>query len=165
MAAAPSTRTKAQATNVASWRDVAPAGVVLVGGPEEYLGIRAMDHIRSQVRAAFPDVEISHLTAGIYEPGALAMNVSPSLFGERKLIEVEGVEAMNDAFLADALAYLAHPEPDGSPDADGGVLPAGLPLAHRGGRDPENLGGLIDSDEPVAGRRAHGLDELAAKVM
>ena len=89
-----------------------PAAVVLVGGPEEYLGIRAMDRVRSQVRAAEPDVEISRLHAGTYEPGSLAMVVSPSLFGESKLIEVEAVEAMNDSFLADALAYLAHPEPD-----------------------------------------------------
>ncbi len=37
-----------------------------------------------------PDVEITRLNAGSYEPGSLAMNVSPSLFGERKLIEVEG---------------------------------------------------------------------------
>jgi DNA polymerase-3 subunit delta len=40
------------------------------------------------------------------------MNVSPSLFGEQKLIEVDGAEAMNDAFLADALKYVAQPEPD-----------------------------------------------------
>jgi DNA polymerase-3 subunit delta len=112
MAAAQTTRTRTTASNVASWRDVTPAGVVLVGGPEEYLGIRAMDHIRSQVRTAFPDVEVTRLTAGSYEPGSLAMNVSPSLFGESKLIEVEGLESMNDAFLADALAYVARPEPD-----------------------------------------------------
>jgi DNA polymerase-3 subunit delta len=91
---------------------VTPAAVVLVGGPEEYIGIRAMDRVRSQVRAAEPDVEISRLNAGTYESGSLAMVVSPSLFGESKLIEVEAVEAMNDSFLADALAYLAHPEPD-----------------------------------------------------
>lgn len=89
-----------------------PAAVVLVGGPEDYLGSRAMDRIRSQVRTAQPDVEVTRLHAGSYEPGSLAMNVSPSLFGEHKLIEVEGVEAMNDAFLADALKYLARPEPD-----------------------------------------------------
>ena len=89
-----------------------PAPVVLVGGPEDYLGSRAMDRIRSQVRAAAPDVEVTRLNAGSYEPGTLAMNVSPSLFGEQKLIEVEGLEAMNDAFLADALKYLAQPEPD-----------------------------------------------------
>lgn len=111
--AGPSSRTsKARVQNLVSWRDVEPAAVVLIGGPEEYLGIRAMDSVRAHVRAAAPDVEITRLNAAAYEPGALGMYVSPSLFGERKLIEVEGVESMNDAFLADALAYLHHPEQD-----------------------------------------------------
>lgn len=87
-----------------------PAGVVLITGPEEYLGIRAIDRIRAQVRAADPDVEVSRLNADSYEAGSLAMNVSPSLFGESKLIEVEGLESMNDAFLADALTYLKQPD-------------------------------------------------------
>lgn len=99
-----------------------PAGVVLITGPEEYLGIRAMDRIRSQVRAAAPDVELTRLNAGGYEAGSLAMIVSPSLFGESKLIEAEGLESMNDPFLADALAYLQHPEQD-----------AVLVLRHAGG--------------------------------
>jgi DNA polymerase-3 subunit delta len=107
---------------------VTPAAVVLVTGPEEYLGIRAMDHVRSQVRAAAPDVEVTRLTAGIYEAGSLAMNVSPSLFGESKLIEVEGLESMNDAFLADALGYLQHPEQD-----------AVLVLRHGGGARGKKL--------------------------
>lgn len=77
-----------------------PCGIVLITGPEEYLGIRAMDRVRSHVRAATPDVEVTRLNAGAYEPGSLAMNVSQSLFGESKLIEVEGLESMNDAFLA-----------------------------------------------------------------
>lgn len=85
---------------------------MLITGPEEYLGIRAMDRIRSQVRAAAPDVEISKLNAGSYESGSLAMTVTPSLFDEAKLIEIEGLESMNDAFLADALTYLARPESD-----------------------------------------------------
>jgi DNA polymerase III subunit delta len=112
VAAAQTQRNKAPAANTATWRNVEPAAVVLVGGPEEYLGMRAMENVRAQVRAADPDVEVSRLDAGSYEAGALAMQVSPSLFGERKLIEVEGLEAMNDAFLADALAYLKHPETD-----------------------------------------------------
>ncbi|MDR6556682.1 DNA polymerase-3 subunit delta [Arthrobacter pascens] len=112
MAAAQTQRSRTTATNSATWRDVTPAAVVLVTGPEEYLGIRAMDHVRSQVRAAAPDVEVTRLNAGNYEAGSLAMNVSPSLFGESKLIEVEGLESMNDAFLADALGYLQHPEQD-----------------------------------------------------
>ena len=112
MAAAPTQRTRTAATKTATWRDVTPAAVVLVGGPEDYLGSRAMDRIRAQVRAAAPDVEITRMNAAVYEPGTLAMNVSPSLFGEQKLIEVEAVEVMNDAFLADALKYLAQPEAD-----------------------------------------------------
>jgi DNA polymerase-3 subunit delta len=112
VAAAQTQRTRTTAANTATWRDVTPAPVVLVGGPEDYLGSRAMDRVRQQVRSAAPDVEITRMSAGSYEPGALAMNVSPSLFGEQKLIEVEGLEAMNDAFLADALKYLAQPEPD-----------------------------------------------------
>jgi len=112
VAAAQTQRSRTTATNSATWRDVTPAAVVLVTGPEEYLGIRAMDRVRSQVRAAAPDVEVTRLNAGSYEAGSLAMNVSPSLFGESKLIEVEGLESMNDAFLADALGYLQHPEQD-----------------------------------------------------
>lgn len=112
MAAAQNPRTKAAATNTATWRDVTPAPVVLVGGPEDYLASRAMDRLRQLVRAAAPDVEVTRMSAAAYEPGALAMNVSPSLFGEQKLIEVEALESMNDAFLADALKYLGQPEPD-----------------------------------------------------
>ncbi len=56
------------------------------------------------------------------------MLVSPSLFGESKLIEVEGLEAMNEAFLADALAYLGHLEPD-----------AVLVLRHGGGARGKKL--------------------------
>lgn len=105
-----------------------PAGVVLITGPEEYLGIRAIDRIRAQVRAADPDVEVSRLNADSYEAGSLAMNVSPSLFGESKLIEVEGLESMNDAFLADALTYLKQPDQD-----------AVLVLRHGGGARGKKL--------------------------
>jgi DNA polymerase-3 subunit delta len=128
MAAAQKRATRSPASNGPTWRDVTPAGVVLVGGPEEYLGIRAMDRVRAQVRAASPDVEVSRINASSYEAGTLLMQVSPSLFGESKLIEVEAVEAMNDAFLADALAYLGHPEPD-----------AVLVLRHGGGARGKKL--------------------------
>jgi DNA polymerase-3 subunit delta len=87
-----------------------------------------MDRVRAQVRAASPDVEVSRINASSYEAGTLLMQVSPSLFGESKLIEVEAVEAMNDAFLADALAYLGHPEPD-----------AVLVLRHGGGARGKKL--------------------------
>ncbi|WP_458113873.1 DNA polymerase III subunit delta [Arthrobacter sp. R1-13] len=126
--AATQASSRTPASNTPTWRDVTPAAVVLISGPEEYLGTRAMDRIRSLVRGAEPDVEVTRLDAGSYEAGSLARNVSPSLFGERKLIEIEGLESMNDAFLADALAYLAHPEPD-----------AVLVLRHSGGNRGKKL--------------------------
>lgn len=92
------------------------------------MGIRAMDNIRSQVRAASPDVEVSRIDASAYESGSLLMLVSPSLFGESKLIEAEGLEAMNEAFLADTLAYLGHLEQD-----------AVLVLRHAGGARGKKL--------------------------
>jgi DNA polymerase III subunit delta len=112
MAAAQKRATRSPASTGPTWRDVTPAAIVLITGPEEYLGIRAMDRVRAAVRAAAPDVEVSRINAAAYEAGTLLMQVSPSLFGESKLIEVEAVESMNDAFLADALAYLGIPEPD-----------------------------------------------------
>lgn len=128
MAAAPKRAPRSSASNAANWRDASPASIVLVSGPEEYLGIRAMDSIRAQVRAASPDVELSRMNAAAYEPGMLLMQVSPSLFGESKLIEVESVEAMNDAFLTDALAYVSRPESD-----------AVLVLRHSGGNRGKKL--------------------------
>lgn len=128
MASAQTQQSRTSAANSATWRDVAPAAVVLISGPEEYLGIRATDRVRAQVRAAAPDVEVTRLDAGSYEAGSLAMNVSPSLFGESKLIEVEGLESMNDAFLADALTYLKQPEQD-----------AVLVLRHGGGARGKKL--------------------------
>jgi DNA polymerase-3 subunit delta len=68
-----------------------------------------MDRVRAQVRATSPDVEITRLNAAAYEPASLTLHGSPSLFGENKLIEVEGLGSMNDSFLADALAFVAPP--------------------------------------------------------
>src|SRR5215218_1706315 len=75
MAAAQKRATRTPASNGPTWRDVTPAGVVLVSGPEEYLGIRAMDRVRAQVRAASPDVEVSRINASSYEAGTLLMQV------------------------------------------------------------------------------------------
>lgn len=94
------------------WREVRPAPVVLLSGPEEYLASKAAESIRAQVRTAQPDVELVRFDADTYEAGMLTMHASPSLFGDWKIIEVAALAQMNDAFLADALAYLPDPAPD-----------------------------------------------------
>ena len=102
----------AKGAGTVDWRDAAPAPVVLVVGPEEYLAARATDTIRARARAASPDLEVTRLEAGTYAGGELLMAASPSLFGENKLVEVQGLEAMSEEFLRDALAYTAAPEQD-----------------------------------------------------
>ncbi|MHA7282793.1 DNA polymerase III subunit delta [Arthrobacter sp. TMS2-4] len=108
----PSGRTGAAHQQAATWRDVQPAGVVLLTGPEDYLASKAAESIRQQVRTAQPAAELVRFDAGSYESGHLAMQASPSLFGDWKIIEVAGLAQMNDAFLVDALSYLADPAPD-----------------------------------------------------
>lgn len=110
---APTERSSARtAANIISWREAAPAEVVLVAGPEDYLGSRAMDKIRRTLRERQPDTESISLNASTYVVGELELHASPSLFGDAKLIEAVNMEQMNDDFLADALAYLKNPAPD-----------------------------------------------------
>ncbi|MDQ4501113.1 DNA polymerase III subunit delta [Sinomonas sp. ASV322] len=86
--------------------------MVLLTGPEDYLAARAIDSIRRQARSADPGLEVTKLDAQGYGAGELSIAASPSLFGEKKLIEANGLESMNEDFLKDALAYVASPDPD-----------------------------------------------------
>lgn len=95
-----------------SWDQVDLAPVVLVRGGEELLGERAVDRLLAQARAKDPTTEIVRLDASTYEPHMLDTLVSPSLFGEPKLVHVPNLEQMTDPLLADLLAYVAAPDPD-----------------------------------------------------
>ncbi|HWU46646.1 MAG TPA: DNA polymerase III subunit delta [Humibacter sp.] len=104
------------------WHEVRPAPIVLITGPESLLAERAARMLRDAMKQQDPSVEVSDLRAGEYAPGSLATLASPSLFGEPRLIRVDGVEKSTDGFIADALDYVAAP-------ADGAVLL----LRHAGG--------------------------------
>lgn len=88
------------------------APVVLIRGTEGVLADRARGALLAQAREIDPAVELSTVQAAAYEVGTLTYLASPSLFGERRAVVVEGAEAMNDAFLKDALAYLEAPADD-----------------------------------------------------
>ncbi|MDO5699976.1 MAG: DNA polymerase III subunit delta [Bowdeniella nasicola] len=94
----------------AGWDNVELAPVVLIKGPEAVLADRAVARLTAQARDTDPDTEITHVQAAAYAPGQLTVLTSPSLFGERRLIIVEGAEHMNDAFLTDMLAYAKAPQ-------------------------------------------------------
>lgn len=95
-----------------SWRELAPAPVILLLGPEEYLATRSFDAVRQRTRQAEPDADTARLDAAHYEAGTLAVLGSPSLFGGTQMIEARGLAQMNDAFLQDALEYIVDPAPD-----------------------------------------------------
>jgi len=96
-----------------TWHRAKPAPVVLVSGPEDVLAARAIDLIAAAMRGSGAAAAITNLDASAYAPGHLLAATSPSLFDEPGLVVVDSAEAMNDAFLADALAYVANPDPEG----------------------------------------------------
>ncbi|WP_169582430.1 MULTISPECIES: DNA polymerase III subunit delta [Microbacterium] len=93
-----------------SWRSPQPAPIVLVSGPEEVCAERAIAAVRDFLRAEDPSLEVSDLRADDYAPGSLLAVTSPSLFGEPRLVRVTGVEKCSDAFLSEAVSYLAAPQ-------------------------------------------------------
>ncbi|MCK9914672.1 MULTISPECIES: DNA polymerase III subunit delta [Microbacterium] len=108
--AAPRRPARASAIPQLSWRTPQPAPIVLVSGPEEVCAQRATSGIRSYLRAEDEALEVSDIDAADYTAGSLPAYAAPSLFGEPRLIRVTSVEKCSDAFLADALAYLAAPQ-------------------------------------------------------
>lgn len=89
--------------------DLAPAPVVLVVGGESLLADRATAALVRRAREADPEVALENLEAAGYESGRLEMLASPSLFGGGTVVLVNGVEAANEAFVADATRYLSAP--------------------------------------------------------
>jgi DNA polymerase-3 subunit delta len=86
--------------------------VVLVTGAESLLAERAVATVVAAVKEREPDVEVTRLEGAGYTAGTLGVVASPSLFGEARVVVVEGLEAATDALVADALAYVGAPEAD-----------------------------------------------------
>ncbi|QDO90410.1 DNA polymerase III subunit delta [Ornithinimicrobium ciconiae] len=85
---------------------------MLVSGPEQILAERAVDSVLTALRAHDPEVDFVKISAQGYEPGALGVHASPSLFGGWTAIVVDGFEEADDSLVEDAHA-LAQDPPDG----------------------------------------------------
>ena len=118
----PARRTSPRSAEGPTWRDAAPAPVVLLQGSEEYFAAQARRRIIAGVRQQRGEAEIHELSAASYTTGALMMATSPSLFGDSRVVVVRELEKMNEEFQQDALCYLK------APDADSVVI-----LIHGGG--------------------------------
>ena len=92
-----------------AWHQIRAAPVILVSGPEDFLAERASRLLRDGLREQDPSLEVHDLRADAYAPGELITLASPSLFGEPRLIRVDAAATMNDAFLEEALEYVAAP--------------------------------------------------------
>lgn len=105
-------KTRRSAPSGLSWEEAPLAPVVLVRGGEGLLSDRAVARVVALAKEADPGTEVTRLEAAGYDAGRLGMLASPSLFGEARCIVVTGVESCTDAFIEDALAYLAAPADD-----------------------------------------------------
>ncbi len=85
---------------------------VLITGPEGVLAERALVSTLDALRVGAPDLEVIRLYAGSYEPGALPLHASPSLFGGNKAIVVHDVDEASEELQDDLLNYLASPPED-----------------------------------------------------
>ena len=122
-----------------AWNEVGLAPIILIRAGEEVLADRAVARVLSLARQKDPTTEVVRLEAATYESHQLDALVSPSLFGEPKLVHVPALEQMSDALLADLLAYASHADPD--------VV---VLLRHNGGqRGKKLLDALAASPYPV----------------
>ena len=92
-----------------NWNQASPFALVTIFGTETYLASRATSRIRSELRNAHPDLEISEVAEGEYSSGLLLSLASPSLFGEPRLVLITGAP---EELLVDMERYLGEPNPD-----------------------------------------------------
>lgn len=101
-----------QSAPLVPWHGIRETPLVLLTGPESFLADRALRILTDRMKSSDAGVEVNDLDAADYRQGDLLQLASPSLFGEPRLLRVTGVEKCNDAFLEDALEYVANPESD-----------------------------------------------------
>ncbi|WP_282858091.1 DNA polymerase III subunit delta [Pseudoclavibacter helvolus] len=139
MAQAKRASTPKRAIPVLTHREVRPAGIVLVSGPEDYFAETAITRLRDVHRAESPDLEITEIDASGYSSGHLTTLVSPSLFFEPRLVIIRGVQQCTDALIADVVDYTKMP-----------VEGATLVLRHGGGVRGKKLLDAVRAAKDVA---------------
>ncbi|HWG27304.1 DNA polymerase III subunit delta [Actinospica sp.] len=83
--------------------------LTLVTGPEELLADRAVAEVVAAARKQDPSVEICDVIPGQLAPGGFAELVSPSLFGEAKVVVVRGVQDLTPEQTTEVTRYLNDP--------------------------------------------------------
>jgi DNA polymerase-3 subunit delta len=98
---------RSQKASLVGWREVRPAPIVLVSGAEDFFASEAIGLLRTHLRTEDPSIEVHEFNAKEYTPGELSTVVTPSLFNEPRLVIAQQVHESVDAFLEEALAFVA----------------------------------------------------------
>ena len=86
--------------------------LTLVVGDEELLVSRAVSAVVRAARARTPDVEVRDLEGATLVPGDLDEVLSPSLFGDERVVVVRAAHDLSKEAAAEVVAYLADPLPE-----------------------------------------------------
>jgi len=100
----------------------APAPLTVVVGDEELLVARAVSAVVAAARARTPDTELRDLDAASLQPGDLAEALSPSLFGDDRVVVVRGAQDLSKEVAAELVSL-----------ADGSTGEIVLVVVHAGG--------------------------------
>ena len=84
----------------------------LVVGDEELLVERVLARMVAAARQSEPDVDVHELEPAEVDAGSLAGAVSPSLFGERRLVILRNTQDLTKDLVAAVTPYIDRPEPD-----------------------------------------------------
>jgi DNA polymerase-3 subunit delta len=96
---------------VVPWRAISVAPVLLVSGPQEFFADRAVKNVRDVLRKK-DNLEIVEIEGSEYLEGSIFDLASAGLFGDSKLVIINGVERCSDALIPDGIEYLANPAED-----------------------------------------------------
>ena len=86
--------------------------LTLVVGDEELLVSRAVSDVVSAARAADPEVDVRDLTAGDLQRGDLDEVLSPSLFGDRRVVVLRCAQDLVKDLTPELTNYVADPLPE-----------------------------------------------------
>ena len=97
---------------VVPWRAVSVAPVILVSGGQDFFADRAIKAVRSALRSKNEDLEVVEVSGADYVAGQIFDLASAGLFGDSKLVVIDGVERCADALITDAIEYCSQPSED-----------------------------------------------------
>jgi DNA polymerase-3 subunit delta len=94
------------------WRLVKVAPVILVSGPQDFFAESAIKMVRDQMRKTNVNLEVVEIDASDYAPGQIFDLASAGLFGDSKLVVIDGVERCSDSMITDGIEYAQQPAED-----------------------------------------------------